>query len=284
MINSNNYHLAVSILTELGNIRLDYFNWILLISGLVNEFGPDLALRILHQFQHEEEKGEFEYKVKHPIENVSFGTVINIGKKFGWKYQKYSIPRMEYYKPEDKIGKVFDFSTINEYIGNRNHRKFHLSINSHVRNKTSDFNKLNMFFKPVQRDISGLISDIKTGYAFCCADLKRVNKIISRRKENWNSASLFAIDIDDGMTIEEALSMKTTQQALFLYTTCSHTIEKHRFRIVFDLPYLERDPDRYNAIVKSFIKDYGADKSCSDICRVFFGNTEAHIIVPWRVS
>lgn len=284
MINSINYHIAVSILSFL-NERLEYYEWIQLISALVNEFGENLALRLLLQYQMEEECGEFAYKVKHAMKGTTFGSLVYIGKSHGWSpyragFQKFAIPYIE----KKKNDTDFSFDDVQIFCGIREFRRFNLTINKNVINKTSDYKKLNNGFKPITLNAFELIKSIKKGYTFCCSKLRKVDGIISRKSVNWKSSSLIAIDIDEGMTIEEALAMKTTQDALFLYTTCSHKPDHNRFRIVFDLPYTESNPKRYKATIKSFINEYGADKACSDICRAFFGNTEAQVIVPWSLE
>jgi hypothetical protein len=59
--------------------------------------------------------------------------------------------------------------------------------------------------------------------------------------------------------------------AIFLYETPSSTVDWNRFRIVFLLNSVIDDPSYYSEIATAFIEKFGADKSCKNIDRFFFG-------------
>jgi hypothetical protein len=157
-------------------------------------------------------------------------------------------------------------------------RLYHIAINHSVVNKTTNYEALNARFENTMQTSYDIARAIRQGFAVCCSVLKSdANGAVRRKNENWCGSELIALDIDGGMTIEECLHIPYTQNALLLYTSCSHSVEQHRFRLIFDLPYFETNVQRYAAIVARFIKLYGADEQRKDVCGVFFGNTNARI-------
>jgi hypothetical protein len=164
-------------------------------------------------------------------------------------------------------------------------RVYRIAINKEVVNKNlrpltkktySNFYTLNSKFRNVTLTLDEMIDQIcNKGYAYCCAQLKDESK---RNNENFKFAEIFAIDVDDGLTIDEALELDVTSSALFLYTTANHRPDKHRFRIVFDLPRPVSDPETYKAIVNKFIALYGSDRNTKDEARIFYGFDGAEVI------
>jgi hypothetical protein len=66
--------------------------------------------------------------------------------------------------------------------------------------------------------------------------------------------------------------------SLFLYETPSSTAEWNRFRIVFLMHNLISDPAFYSEVASAFIEKFGADKSCKNIDRFFFGCRNAKFV------
>lgn len=124
-------------------------------------------------------------------------------------------------------------------------------------------------------DISGLKAAITSGTAFVAAALNSEH----RSSAAFQFADLVCVDIDGGMDIDTALAHPLVQQAVLMYTTPSHKEEPegHRFRILFRLPRRIEDPDLYKAIATLLIRSLGGDKSCSDPCRLFYGNDRARV-------
>jgi Primase C terminal 2 (PriCT-2) len=77
-------------------------------------------------------------------------------------------------------------------------------------------------------------------------------------------------------TIEQALENPFIKEfGAIIYTTPSHTPNWHKFRIVLMLPEFV-EAEALKLLIKRLIAEFPeADKACSDISRVFYGNTEA---------
>lgn len=92
------------------------------------------------------------------------------------------------------------------------------------------------------------------------------------------------LDFDDNVLIEDIT--KQFKNVFFLFaTTKSHQKEKNgiicdRFRLILPLKeYLDITIDEYKMMMDTIIKRYGADKSCKDISRFYYGyeNSETFI-------
>ncbi len=77
--------------------------------------------------------------------------------------------------------------------------------------------------------------------------------------------------------LEAFLDTPAAAPVALAYTSFSSTDEWNRYRLLLPLPYLETNPERYQKILKTFIAEYNADAACSDICRVYYGNSNATI-------
>ena len=124
-------------------------------------------------------------------------------------------------------------------------------------------------------DLADLKAAITAGTAFVAAALNSQH----RSSAAFLHADLVCVDIDGGMDIDTALSHPLVQQAALIYTTPSHqdTEGGHRFRVIFQLPRRLEDPDLYKALATLLIRSLGGDKSCSDPCRLFYGNSKARV-------
>lgn len=91
-----------------------------------------------------------------------------------------------------------------------------------------------------------------------------------KRKKNENEKYL-----DFNVLITKPWCIK---YALLAYTTPSHKPEHHKFRLVFELPK-SIQADEYSRIAKVFNVKIGADIACSNIDRMFFGNSNADIAI-----
>lgn len=170
-------------------------------------------------------------------------------------------------------------------------RVYRLSVNSRVLNKNLDpptrleYPNHTFFtdnFKNQYLTCKELAYTIGKGHSIALCKLKENDKgKIIRRSNNFNGSEMIGIDIDnqdpttkeriiDGyLSLEEALSLPTTKEALLIYTTSNHTEDWNRYRIFFDLPRLIEDPDQYKKLVNYYIRLYGSDENCSDVARGF---------------
>lgn len=94
----------------------------------------------------------------------------------------------------------------------------------------------------------------------------------TRNNENFRSSSLVTLDIDDGkMTIQEA-KKKLKGYAHIVYTTRSHDILKHSFRIIVVLSKPVSGDMAFSAAVKEFSEKLGipTDPKTLDAAHIFW--------------
>ena len=97
-----------------------------------------------------------------------------------------------------------------------------------------------------------------------------------RTSSAFDFADLVVADIDNGLSIAEFLQHPLAQHACWVYTTSSHGSKpEDRFRVIFKLPERVKHPDIYKAVVTLLVKSLGADRNCTDPCRLFYGNDKA---------
>ncbi|MGX9117873.1 plasmid replication protein, CyRepA1 family [Mesorhizobium sp. BHbsci] len=149
-----------------------------------------------------------------------------------------------------------------------------LSINKRLINKDelSDTLAKAEGFEPCQISTSELINHIKRGHAYC-AELDG-----RRRATNFVATDILSVDIDGGMTLTDAVHHPFIQKyASFIYTTCSHTAEAHRFRVIFVLEETLLDAGNARAATRSLALKLNGDPKAIDAARMFYGNTAAQI-------
>ena len=176
-------------------------------------------------------------------------------------------------------------------------KKMVTSINKEVINKTKDYNILNKNFRNEDISPKELLDNILLGYAFCTCQLKEnENGYCDRKNENFVKSSIIAIDIDNSMnsddkeintkkikvTDDEYFSYETAlkdefikEYASFIYTTCSHTEEWNRFRIVFVLTESIDNEEKYKNLFKELNYQFNGDNSTSASAQIFFGSHKA---------
>lgn len=100
-----------------------------------------------------------------------------------------------------------------------------------------------------------------------------------RSAKNFASCQIALVDIDKQMSIEELLDNEFyNEYAAGFYTTPSHTMENHRFRIIHVLETPITSVERMRRLYCGLMLAYGsADESCKDAARLFFGTVNAEI-------
>lgn len=117
--------------------------------------------------------------------------------------------------------------------------------------------------------LKGFVSE---GYAFIPAHMTSSH----RSSAAFGHADLVVVDIDNGLTIEQFQAHPLAASAAWVYTTASHNPpEQERFRVVFQLPWRIDEPDLYKAVSTLLSRALGGDRSCTDPCRLFYGNDQA---------
>lgn len=163
-------------------------------------------------------------------------------------------------------------------IPKSNIRMYDFQVNETFHNKPSDeVIKQNLCnFTMCRGDVEDIILEITRGFGIMPGIMQSDGKFKSK-SENWIYSDLLFIDVDGSLSIDEALRIPETQSALFIYTTPSHSDEKHRFRIVFAFPGRVRDSTEYYRVFDYYTKLYRADKKCRNLNRFFYGNDNAII-------
>jgi hypothetical protein len=189
---------------------------------------------------------------------------------------------------------------------------FKFAINSQGCNKNWDNKILSSQFQDVEGTIQDTIAHVKQGHALCAGLLDGR----WRCKSNFAGSQWVLVDIDNSglqkdengnlvkdvagkaikiyshqLTIDEAIEHPFIRQyCALIYTTASHTVEHHKFRLVFRLPEFLSDIDQYEAIVRLLLDQLPHDPACKDGVRVFYGNTaaefplvngEAYLPIEW---
>lgn len=154
--------------------------------------------------------------------------------------------------------------------------KLYVAINQTIINKldSTDAAQKKSFstgFVNVEFTLDELIEHVNKGFSFCAQHNKR------KTTANYIGTNVLAVDMDMGMTLEEANANPFIQKyAALIYTTPSHTPESHRFRIVFILPRIITNAVEMKYAYQGMIKKFGGDESCKDACRAFFGSKDSN--------
>lgn len=98
----------------------------------------------------------------------------------------------------------------------------------------------------------------------------------NRKQENFLSTDFAVLDIDEGLTIEEAELIITNANFMSLCVpTTSHTPDNHRFRIIFPLARTITNVEVFKATMEDLREVFPmADASCvGDFARLYFSGT-----------
>jgi hypothetical protein len=94
-----------------------------------------------------------------------------------------------------------------------------------------------------------------------------------RNQSNFLYTDFMVLDIDDGMTIDEAMAeVEDIDLTCLCMPSTSHTDDEHRFRLIF--PLLKRIDNKatFSATMEALTEHFPADPSCiGDTARFFFG-------------
>lgn len=144
-----------------------------------------------------------------------------------------------------------------------------LSINDKIINKNETQQRSqSKGFKPFDLTPEQLAEHVARGHAFSFQFAESY-----RKSENFLCSDIIAADIDDGMTLEEAMNDSfILDNACLLYTTASHTPEEHRFRLIFQLPHTITDADQMRSLLRGLVRKFPADKANTDPARQFYGS------------
>ncbi|MBD2072410.1 PriCT-2 domain-containing protein [Phormidium sp. FACHB-592] len=125
-------------------------------------------------------------------------------------------------------------------------------------------------FQPTQGSFTDLANHIGKGHPWMPAVLDEGSR---RLKRNANYAELVAVDIDSGLTIEQALELPfVTGHCALAIESASSTPEHNKFRLVFAYTELVKGYQTLEACQRYLIHLLKvADPACKDASRFFFG-------------
>lgn len=93
-----------------------------------------------------------------------------------------------------------------------------------------------------------------------------------RNAKNFVRSSVVMVDVDYGPRIEEVQAHNFYKQyGTGIYTSASHTEEKHRFRVVFRLETDVEDGEHMRFLQIALIEIFNGDPKCKDRTRLFYG-------------
>ncbi len=116
--------------------------------------------------------------------------------------------------------------------------------------------------------IQELGQKISAGHTFASSVFKG-----SRCNKNWVMQQLFAVDIDQGLSVDEALSRcdELDLHPCIVYPSYNHTDESPRFRMIFNLDQAVEDMRLRNVVQFALMQVFPeCDSSCKDPARMFF--------------
>jgi len=158
-----------------------------------------------------------------------------------------------------------------------------VAINRHVKNKIAHgdsigWSNATSMFANLELAPEDFIHEVSSGFAFC-AWLKG-----HRKASNFLCMQVLAVDIDSGLTIDEALAHPFFRKyGWFIYTTPSHRADAHRFRIVFLMAQPIETEKQMRSAYTGVIALFGGDRACKDATRLFFGSENCEVYRADRV-
>lgn len=151
----------------------------------------------------------------------------------------------------------------------------YFSFNTRIINKNDrkDTYALANGWEHVTSTVDDLLRAIKAGYAYSAWFLDGV-----RRIENYVGSNIVSIDIDGTNKIDTTIEHDFSQRHLTaIYTTCSHSSQEHRFRLVFRLERVIESSQEYRNILRALQIMYSGDRSAAEPARLFYGNDRAEV-------
>lgn len=153
-----------------------------------------------------------------------------------------------------------------------NSRPLAFSLNTRIRNKPPVFlEEYTENWQSTEGDLLQLLDAIRRGHAFIGAAMLGSY----HNNSAFLHSDLAIVDVDHGLDLEGFREHQLAPYACLVYTSPSHRPEsgRHRFRVLFRLPERVADPDVYKCLITALIRALGGDSSCSDPCRIFYGNS-----------
>lgn len=271
--------------------RPDYPTWINCIAAVGNTFPESTALDLLLSRFTDELPNENAQKLRSRLNSVNFGTLVYLARQNGYQgnydgiEQAMPMPRPT---PEPDPVSFADADESSVLINDKGERVFRLAVNRMVVNKDGNHTALTHGYTNEELTLSQIAKVIRQGHALCASQMVvKDDGTIHRLSSNFLRSELIfldfdfskdkKIDLDTYIPLELFLEQDFAEPVALAYTSYSHTEKWNRYRFMLPLPYLETNPERYQKILKKYIEIYKADAVCSDVCRAYYGNTNATI-------
>jgi hypothetical protein len=151
----------------------------------------------------------------------------------------------------------------------------YFSFNTRIINKNDrkDTYALANGWEHVTGSVDDLLRVIKSGCAYSAWFQDGV-----RNTKNFVGTNLVSIDIDGTNKIDTTIEHEFSQKHLTaLYTSCSHTAEEHRFRLIFRLERVIESTKEYRDILRALQMMYSGDRASAEPARLFYGNDQAQV-------
>lgn len=271
--------------------RPDYKTWIKCIAAVGNTFSESTALDLLRSRFTDERENEHARKLRQRLETVKFGSLVRLAKLNGYNgngnavYYAAPTPQLT---PESDPVSFADADESSVLINDKGERVFRLAVNRMVVNKTGNNTALTHGYTNEELTLSQIAKVIRQGHALCASQMvEKADGSIHRLSSNFLRSELIfldldfsknkKIDMDTYIPLELFLEQDFAEPVAMIYDSFSSTPEWNRYRLIIPLSYLDTNAARYQKTLKTFIAEYKADAACSDVCRAYYGNTNATI-------
>ena len=147
-----------------------------------------------------------------------------------------------------------------------------LSVNTHFLDKTppKDNKFLAEGFEPYELTLLEIAEVVQNGFAISYQFASG-----HRKTENFLATDFLAVDIDGGLSIQECLEQDLIKRyCSMLYTTPSHNVDQHRYRLIFSLPKTIVDSRELRFATSTLSRRLGGDPTATDAARMFFGSKD----------
>ena len=154
-----------------------------------------------------------------------------------------------------------------------------VSINKNITNK-ADHKQAGVpgWHNVTLESASELVEIVRNGWAWCGSKIIEPTSGKKPAAVDIDHANFFCLDFDSSNILDFIDAQNHdffTKYASFIYTTPSHTVENHRFRVVFQLEQPIYNAAEFRQLLEPLIARYGSDVTCKNIDRMWFSNTKA---------
>lgn len=126
-------------------------------------------------------------------------------------------------------------------------------------------------FEPVSAPLSELAQYIKRGFAFSYQFHGNY-----RRSEYFQASDILVAEFNGGLFYEECLRIPFVEDyASLIYTTPSHTVDHHRFRLIFVLESTILDENEIRYATRSLVSRLGSEPKQDHPAALFLGSSES---------